>query len=118
GRTMRNLLAFAAAAVLVFLGLGWYFDWYHIKTVPTGDGHQSFTIDINKAKIGSDVKTFEKSIEKKKQETLDSMSSANGEATGTPVQNAADPSASQPVATPIRVKARTGVNANPVKATE
>ena len=60
---MRNMLAFVAAAVLVFLGLGWYLDWYSFKNLPTGTaGHQSFTIDINKAKITSDVEKGEEKI--------------------------------------------------------
>ncbi len=52
---MRNLLAFAAAAVIAFLGLGWYFGWYTIQSVPTAKGHQGYTIDVNKDKIGKDV---------------------------------------------------------------
>jgi hypothetical protein len=52
---MRNLLAFVAALVLVFLGLGWYFNWYSVKSVPTSTGHQGFTIDVNEEKIGKDV---------------------------------------------------------------
>jgi len=79
---MRNLLAFAAAAVLVFLGLGWYFDWYKVKAVPTNDGHQSFSIDIDKSKIGKDVQTFEKSIEKKKQQYESEAAPKNDKAKG------------------------------------
>lgn len=52
---MRNLLAFLAAALLAFLGLGWYFNWYTIQSVPLSQGHQGFTIDVNKDKIGKDV---------------------------------------------------------------
>jgi hypothetical protein len=62
------MLSFLAAAVLVFLGLGWYFNWYQVRAVPTGQGHESYTIDIDKAKIGKDVHKFEKSIEDKRQQ--------------------------------------------------
>ena len=72
---MRNMLAFLAAAVLVFLGLGWYLDWYSFKNLPTGTpGHQSFNIDINKAKITSDVEKGEEKVheamDKKKAEAV------------------------------------------------
>jgi hypothetical protein len=52
---MRNLLAFLAAAVLVFLGLGWYLDWYSFHSVPTESGHRSYNFDINTKKIQTDV---------------------------------------------------------------
>jgi hypothetical protein len=52
---MRNLLAFVAAALLAFAGLGWYFDWYKVQTVSTTQGHQGFTIDINRDKISQDI---------------------------------------------------------------
>jgi len=75
------MLAFLAAAVLVFLGLGWYLDWYSFKNLPTGTaGHQSFTIDINKAKITSDVEKGEEKIhdviDKKKAEATPSAKDA------------------------------------------
>ncbi len=53
---MKNLLAFVAFLLLVFVGLGWYFEWYKVQTGPTQSGHQSFNIDINTKKIGQDVK--------------------------------------------------------------
>jgi hypothetical protein len=53
---MRNLLALLGAALVAFLGLGWYLDWYHVtpKTSPTA-GHRSLEIDVNAKKIGEDV---------------------------------------------------------------
>jgi hypothetical protein len=81
---MRNVLAFLAALVLVFLGLGWYFNWYQVKAVPTGQGHQSYTIDIDKAKIGKDVKTFEQSIEKKRQEQNAGAASSRNDSASAP----------------------------------
>jgi hypothetical protein len=53
---MRNLLALLGAALVVFLGLGWYLDWYHITPKPASTaGHRSIEIDINSKKIGADV---------------------------------------------------------------
>jgi hypothetical protein len=52
---MRNLLAFLAAAGLTFAGLGWYLDWYKIRSSPTPAGRQSINIDINSHKIGEDI---------------------------------------------------------------
>ena len=53
---MKNLLAFLAAAVLMFGGVGWYLDWFHIDRAPAASGHHAFSIDLNGDKIGSDVK--------------------------------------------------------------
>jgi hypothetical protein len=53
---MRNLLALVGAALVAFLGLGWYLDWYHVTPKPaTATGHRSIEIDINSKKIGQDV---------------------------------------------------------------
>jgi len=53
---MRNLLAFVAAAALVFIGLGWYLDWYKVQSTPaTAGGHQNISIDLNRDKISGDV---------------------------------------------------------------
>jgi hypothetical protein len=52
---MRNTLALLAAGVLAFAGLGWYLGWYHIKTTPTSDGHQTINVDVDTKKITEDV---------------------------------------------------------------
>ena len=53
---MRNLLALLGAALVAFLGLGWYLDWYRITPKATSaPGHRSIEIDINSKKIGQDV---------------------------------------------------------------
>lgn len=52
---MRNWLALIAAALLIFLGLGWYLDWYRLKTTPGDDGHRQINIDLNTNKITEDV---------------------------------------------------------------
>ena len=54
---MKNLLAFIGGAVVVFFGVGLYLGWYHIYRTPTSEpGHSRIEIDINKDKIGKDVK--------------------------------------------------------------
>ena len=53
---MKNLLAFLAAAVLVFAGVGWYFNWFQINTSAAAAGHHAFSIDLNGDKMSSDVK--------------------------------------------------------------
>lgn len=69
---MRNLLAFLATALLVFLGLGWYLDWYSFKSVPAGaPGLESFNIDINKDKINRDVAKGMQEGEEKLHQTMD-----------------------------------------------
>lgn len=53
---MRNLLAFFAAAFLTFAAVGWYLDWYEIRTGPAAlAGHRTVNIDINGGKIVQDV---------------------------------------------------------------
>jgi hypothetical protein len=53
---MRNLLALLGFALVTFLVVGWYLEWYHI-TPKAGatPGHRSVEIDINSKKIGDDV---------------------------------------------------------------
>jgi hypothetical protein len=54
---MRNFLAFLAAALLTFLGIGWYLGWYKIDRQPSTPGHSHISVDIDQDKIGKDVKT-------------------------------------------------------------
>src|SRR5206468_721027 len=53
GRAMRNMLAFLAAVVLTVGGLGWYLDWYKVRSHPAEEGHHNLSIDINTTKIGT-----------------------------------------------------------------
>ena len=53
---MRNFLAFLGAAVLTFLGVGWYLGWYKINREPSTTGHSRLQVDIDQDKIGKDVK--------------------------------------------------------------
>jgi hypothetical protein len=53
---MRNLLALLGFALVTFLIVGWYLDWYHVTPrQTTAPGHQGLEIDVNRKKIGDDV---------------------------------------------------------------
>jgi hypothetical protein len=53
---MRNLLALLGFALVTFLIVGWYLDWYHITPKASATpGHVGWEADINKKKIGDDV---------------------------------------------------------------
>jgi hypothetical protein len=69
---MRNLLALLGFALVVFLVVGWYLDWYHI-TPKTGStaGQRSYQLDINSKKIGDDVHKGVDAVEQKGHELLD-----------------------------------------------
>lgn len=62
---MRNMLAFFAALLLTFAGLGWYLDWYSFRSTPAPSGQRSITIDINTKKIAEDALKAEKQIQEK-----------------------------------------------------
>ena len=70
---MRNLLALLGAAIVTFLVVGYFLDWYHIQAIPGSDGHRQVNIDVNTPKITTDLKqgeaTVEHLIEKNKQGT-------------------------------------------------
>jgi hypothetical protein len=68
---MRNLLAFLAAALLAFVGLGWYLGWYSFQRVPATAGHQGFNVDINGPKIRRDIAKGVQEGEEKLQGVLD-----------------------------------------------
>jgi hypothetical protein len=62
---MRNMLAFFAALLLTFAGVGWYLGWYHFHTSPNADGRTSVTIDFDTKKIGKDLRDAEEAVQKK-----------------------------------------------------
>ncbi|HEV3203547.1 MAG TPA: hypothetical protein VGY77_04150 [Gemmataceae bacterium] len=68
---MRNLLALLAAALLTFLVVGWYLDWYKVKNDPAPAGHHNVHIDINGNKIAEDVQKGVVKGEEKLQGVLD-----------------------------------------------
>jgi hypothetical protein len=71
GKPMRNLLAFLAAVVLTFLGVGWYLNWYKIKSDPAPAGHHHVNIDVNSEKIVEDVEKGVQKGEQKLQKVLE-----------------------------------------------
>jgi hypothetical protein len=68
---MRNLLALFALVILIFAGLGWYLDWYKIKTEPAAAGHHQVNIDFNGTKIRDDSKKGVLKVEENVQKILD-----------------------------------------------
>jgi hypothetical protein len=70
---MKNLLAFLGAAVLVFVGVGLYLNWFHIARGPAVAGHKAFNIDLNTDKIKSDA-------EKGGEKVVDAIEKARREA--------------------------------------
>jgi hypothetical protein len=69
---MRNLLALLGFALVTFLVVGWYLDWYHVTPrAGATPGHRSVEIDINSKKIGEDVHRGVQAGEKKVQDLLD-----------------------------------------------
>lgn len=52
---MKNLLALVGLALVLFLGIGYYQNWYSFAAKPAADGHQRYEIDVNAQKIGQDT---------------------------------------------------------------
>lgn len=65
---MKNFLAILGAAVLIFLGLGWYLGWYAVKRDPNQSRLQ---VDINQEKISKDVQAGVKKGADKVQDIID-----------------------------------------------
>lgn len=59
---MRNLLAFAAMALLTFMALGWFLDWYQVSSTAASGGHRQVKIDLNNPKIGEDLEKAGKKV--------------------------------------------------------
>ena len=53
---MRNSLALVGAAIIGFVGIGWYLGWYEISRQPSTNGRQAIQVDINSDKVTQDVK--------------------------------------------------------------
>jgi hypothetical protein len=53
---MRNLLALLGATVVAFAILGYFLDWYNLRTITDGQGHRHQVIDVNPDKAVHDVK--------------------------------------------------------------
>ena len=68
---MRNMLAFLAALTLTLIAVGWYLDWYKVRTTPAPSGRRSVTVDINTQKIGADFRHAEEKIHRRLAEKID-----------------------------------------------
>ena len=79
---MRNLLALLALVVITLVGLGWYLDWYDIRSETVANGKRNVNIDIDSVKITQDVHSAVKKSEEKLQKFIDS---ARPEKDATPV---------------------------------
>ena len=68
---MRNLLAFLAAIVLIFLGLGAWRGWYGVTRQESDLGKVAFRFEIDAVRIGADamqaVKSLSRSGEKEEE---------------------------------------------------
>ena len=53
---MRNIFALIGLVTVVFVGLGWYLDWYKMTRQPSESGKQQFLLNINPNKVTDDVK--------------------------------------------------------------
>ena len=62
---MRNLLAFLAAFVLIFLGLGAWRGWYGITRQTSDLGKVAFRFEIDAVRIGSDAMEAVKALSRK-----------------------------------------------------
>src|SRR5437763_16293893 len=55
GVFMRNLLALVGAAVVTCVGVGWYLGWFSVHQTASDSGKSSYSVEINKGKIASDL---------------------------------------------------------------
>lgn len=54
---MRSLFTLIGFGTVAFVGLGYYFDWYHLSRQPaSSSGTQRFQVDLNPGKMTEDVK--------------------------------------------------------------
>ena len=68
---MRNLLAFLAAIVLIFLGLGAWRGWYGVTRQESELGKVAFRLEIDAVRIGSDAMQAVKSLSRKGEKAED-----------------------------------------------
>lgn len=75
---MRNLLALLSFLVLSFAAVGWYLDWYQVRSETSTNGHSNVNIDFNAAKIRTDVQKGLQKLEEKTQTTQDNTAQEVG----------------------------------------
>jgi hypothetical protein len=86
GKSMRNLLALLAMALITLAVLGWYLNWYKISSTPSSGGHRQVEIDLNTPKIGHDVEKGGEKVRK----MLEKNSKKD-------TKNAAEPQKTEPI---------------------
>ena len=85
---MRNLLAFMMALVLTVGGLGWYLEWFKLRTTAGKDGNTTLNIDVNSAKVYTDVaKGADKVKELAEKKAAEAEAAKKAEAQGQPVKS-------------------------------
>src|SRR5205814_9378534 len=55
-KRMRNLCALVGFVVVVFLGLGWYLNWYKLNWSTASDGRAKIGLDVDTNKVTGDLK--------------------------------------------------------------
>ena len=82
---MRNLLALIGAAVVAFVGLGWYLGWYTFALEPSANGKQRIQLDVDTDKLTDDVGKFGKTLGSAVQGTKDESNGKPSEFVGPPL---------------------------------
>jgi hypothetical protein len=73
---VRNILALIGAAVVIFVGLGWYLGWYTFALQAGSDGKQRIQLDVDTHKITDDVKKVGQTVGKTVQEVKEKSDEA------------------------------------------
>jgi hypothetical protein len=76
---MRNLFALVGAALIGFVGAGWYLGWYEVEveTTVSQAGHRKVNLDIDSAKMDADLHAGSARVEK----AIDAKLSSNATST-------------------------------------
>ena len=86
---MRNTLAFLAAAAIALGAVGYYLDWFSVRSVASRGGHRTYTVDVNTEKIEEDVRHTGEEIKHKIDEKAEQSKKAH-ESTHAPRMPGAD----------------------------
>lgn len=73
---MRNMLSLVGLLVVLFLGLGWYLDWYQVHPVATSSdpGQKTYTIEVNTQKVEKDGEKGVRAVEDRLHDLFDQAS--------------------------------------------
>jgi hypothetical protein len=73
---MRNLLALIGAALVAFVGAGWYLGWYQVDSTGTG-AQRKVSIEVDGQKISSDLEKGSTRVQQALDSKLKSSDDAN-----------------------------------------